>query len=296
MIKLGIIGLSEGNGHPYSWSAIFNGYDKKYMNDCPFPVIPEYLYQQEYPQDFLSKAKVTHIWTQDKASSEHVAKASNIETVVNDYHEMIGNVDGVLLARDDPENHKEFATPFIEAGLPIYIDKPIATDMKQLGYFKSVEKYTNQIFSCSALRYAKEYVLTAEDLEEVGNIEYIDAYTMKSWKKYAVHLIDPVIKNYLYEQLIEDIRTVKIRDKTSVSVQWDNRVISRFNTFEQTKTPMKIDIYGSAGSKSIIFKDTFFAFKSALQAFIETCFEKKENRYSFDYLEKVVKIIQEGMK
>ena len=24
-LKLGIIGLSEGNGHPYSWSAIFNG-------------------------------------------------------------------------------------------------------------------------------------------------------------------------------------------------------------------------------------------------------------------------------
>jgi hypothetical protein len=26
-IKLGIIGASKGNGHPYSWSAIFNGYD-----------------------------------------------------------------------------------------------------------------------------------------------------------------------------------------------------------------------------------------------------------------------------
>ena len=26
-IRLGIIGMTEGNGHPYSWSAIFNGYN-----------------------------------------------------------------------------------------------------------------------------------------------------------------------------------------------------------------------------------------------------------------------------
>ena len=45
-LKLGVIGLSEGNGHPYSWSAIFNGYDPEYMKDCPWEVIPEYLSKQ----------------------------------------------------------------------------------------------------------------------------------------------------------------------------------------------------------------------------------------------------------
>ena len=42
MLRLGIIGISEGNGHPYSWSAIFNGYNHEYAQDCPFPVIPDY--------------------------------------------------------------------------------------------------------------------------------------------------------------------------------------------------------------------------------------------------------------
>ena len=35
MYKLGIIGLSPGNGHPYSWSAIFNGYSKEKMAAWP---------------------------------------------------------------------------------------------------------------------------------------------------------------------------------------------------------------------------------------------------------------------
>src|SRR5690554_2257137 len=45
-IRLGVIGLSDGNGHPYSWSAIVNGYDPVAMQACEFPVIPEYLGHQ----------------------------------------------------------------------------------------------------------------------------------------------------------------------------------------------------------------------------------------------------------
>ena len=40
-LRLGVLGLSEGNGHPYSWSAIFNGYDPQAMASCPFPDIPD---------------------------------------------------------------------------------------------------------------------------------------------------------------------------------------------------------------------------------------------------------------
>ena len=77
-IKLGIIGISEGNGHPYSWSAIFNGYDTQAMKLCPFPVIPQYLSEREFPSDFLTEiGEVTHIYTQDYELSKQIAKASN---------------------------------------------------------------------------------------------------------------------------------------------------------------------------------------------------------------------------
>ena len=33
-IKTGINGISSGNGHPYSWAAIVNGYDEKEMDKC----------------------------------------------------------------------------------------------------------------------------------------------------------------------------------------------------------------------------------------------------------------------
>ena len=35
-IKTGVIGISSGNGHPYSWSAIINGYNEHEMLNCRF--------------------------------------------------------------------------------------------------------------------------------------------------------------------------------------------------------------------------------------------------------------------
>ncbi len=154
IIRLGVIGLSPGNGHPYSWSAIFNGYDPVAMEECGFQVIPRYLEKQKFPEDTIAEASVTHVWAQDKKIASHIAKATLIETVVDCYTDMIGHVDGVLLARDDAEMHYEFAAPFLKAGIPIYVDKPLALTTIEARKLLDIQRYPGQLFSCSALRYA----------------------------------------------------------------------------------------------------------------------------------------------
>src|SRR5262245_55146653 len=119
-VRRGVAG--PGNGHPYSWAAIFNGYEPKAMASCPFSVIPEYLSRQRFPESAIQGAAVTHVWAQQRESAEHVAAAARVPRVVSDYRDMIGEVDGVLLARDDAERHYEMAAPFLDTGLPVYID------------------------------------------------------------------------------------------------------------------------------------------------------------------------------
>ncbi len=165
-LKLGVIGLSEGNGHPYSWSAIFNGYDLEAMEHCGYPVIPRYLERQSWPECRIDGAEVVAIWTQDIEQSKHIAKAAHIKEVVENYSDMIGKVDAVLLARDDAENHLKYAEPFLRAGLPIYIDKPIAVSVAALDKLYSLQQYNGQIFTCSALRYSQELMLSEADKKQ----------------------------------------------------------------------------------------------------------------------------------
>src|SRR5687767_11131860 len=104
-IRLAMLGMIEGNGHPYSWSAIVNGYHPKTMAACPYPAIATYLGQQPLDSVKIPGARVTHIWTDDPADAPKVAAASKIENVVAHPEEVIGQVDAVIIATDDGNGH-----------------------------------------------------------------------------------------------------------------------------------------------------------------------------------------------
>ena len=81
-LRLAILGMIDGNGHPYSWSAMFNGYDPEEMKKCPYPVIADYLSFEDRETMRIPNARLTHIWTDRPEEARFVARASNIETVV----------------------------------------------------------------------------------------------------------------------------------------------------------------------------------------------------------------------
>ena len=73
--------------------------------------------------------------------------------------DMIGQVDGMLIEAVDGTVHSERAKPFLEAGIPCFIDKPFAcsvADAKKILEL-SVKKKA-PVFSSSSLRYAPELV------------------------------------------------------------------------------------------------------------------------------------------
>ena len=163
MIKIGIIGMSPGNAHPYSWSAIINGcFDENEISKVGYPAVSHYL---KANRDTLgiNGALVSHVWTQDRLISESIAQTAKIEHIVNNLEEMIGHVDAVILARDDPENHVLMAKPFIDADIPIFIDKPLAITTADLDYFSTESAKGKLIMSCSSMRYANECRAASRD-------------------------------------------------------------------------------------------------------------------------------------
>jgi hypothetical protein len=270
-LKLGIIGLSEGNGHPYSWSAIFNGYNPEAMEDCGYPVIPRYLEQQKWPESEIPKAEVISVWTQDAKQSEKVSQASLIKNVVMRPEDMVGQIDALLLARDDAENHLKFAEPFLKAGIPIYIDKPIALSMQDFEKIYSLEQYAGQIFTCSALRFSNELKLTNEDRTQLGEIRQIIACTPKSWNKYGVHIIEPVLNMLPAGDSAQSYTCIKSASADSagtLAVNWNSGIQTTLFATGDGMHPISIRVVGTKGWKELAFSDSFSAFKAALEAFL----------------------------
>lgn len=269
LIRLGMIGLSPGNGHPYSWSAIFNGYDPVLMDRCGFDVIPRYLEKQRFPEDAIPDATVTHLWTQDENLSRHIAKAAFIGEVVDNFTDLIGKVDAVLLARDDSERHIAFAQPFLEAGLPIYVDKPLALSRRDAEKLIGMQCFPGQLFSCSALRYAPELRLSQAQRERVGEIRFVAASVPKDWDKYAVHVIEPVLQLLPGRGAVVRSQQWGCGDRVSLQVEFSSGVEVQIATLGASAGPLGIRVVGCSGWVDLHFVDTFRAFRYSLQDFVD---------------------------
>lgn len=181
-IRLAMIGCTSGNGHPYSWSAMFNGYSREMMTrECPFDGIPVYLNKQ--PKDTLTipGATVTHVCCQGDGgfTAEHVAACSNIECVVDDPVDVIGHVDAVVIATDDGSEHVERARPFVEVGLPVFVDKPLADNRDDLDTFVDWIERGKPIMSSSCMRYAKEFLPYRQSTHDLGALRFVSITTPK---------------------------------------------------------------------------------------------------------------------
>jgi len=292
-LRLGLIGLSEGNGHPYSWSAIFNGYDPKIMAECPFAAIPAYLAKRRFPEDQLPGAGVTQVWTQDLASSQHIARAARIPKVARDFRDMLGDVDALLLARDDAEHHLGFAEVFLEAGIPVYLDKPAALSLAALDKLFECAIEPAQVFSCSALRFADELRLSAEEAWSIGPLRHISGVTPKSWARYAAHVIDPIL-SFVGPGQVTAGRSVVDRGAVTLSVDWSSGLKGQICATGLESGKISLTYQGERGSLEKVFADPFLAFRAALRSFVQGARQRKSDT-PYDHLKGVVELIEMGM-
>jgi hypothetical protein len=80
-------------------------------------------------------------------------------TLVDKPEDMIGKVDGMLIESQEGGAHWPSARPFLEAGIPCYIDKPFTCSVADARKIMELaEKNKIALFSSSSLRYAPELV------------------------------------------------------------------------------------------------------------------------------------------
>ncbi len=220
LIRIGVIGSNEGNGHPISFSSIFNGYDPYYINKyCKFDLIKEYLpkYHQNKTKNIINDAKVTSIWTQSKKNSYEIAKMVNINHICKDLNEMSEHVDAVILARDDINNHLKMIKIFFKKKIPIFIDKLIVPDKKSFNKFNSISK-KNLYMSCSSSKYTDVLKKQKKNMLSIKkNTLFVSGYSKKNWIRYAHHLLEGISE--IFGVKIKKVRCLNFKNNNSESYQ-----------------------------------------------------------------------------
>jgi predicted dehydrogenase len=261
--SFGIIGLSEGNGHPFSYGSIINGYSPEGLAASGWPGIYEYIRRRHASEFGLDGWTITHAWTQDPESTKKLCAACRIPNGVGDYREFLGKVDAVIIARDDHEAHFQMAVPFLEASLPVFVDKPLSLELSELRIFKPYLE-NGQLMSCSGMRYARELDEPRADLTAYGRLKLIRGAIVLSWEKYGIHLLEAALA-------ITPARPVSVRmlpsEHASAVVRLDDGVLIEIDALGECARTFHLELYGTQRIGTFDIIDNFSMFRRMLWEF-----------------------------
>ena len=263
VVRLGVIGLSDGNGHPFSFSAIINGYDGNVLRSSGWEVIANYL-DFVPKEDFInSRAKVTHVWTQDVQTSKNISLSCRVPNVCKSPEEMIGQVDGVVIARDDWQSHLSIASKFLYSDTPVFVDKPLTLDLGELSFFEPYLK-SGHLMSCSGFRYAKEISGFQLNLKE---LTHVNATVVNDFERYGIHILEALAA--IDAEFLKPVEITKLPGTLEAFLmKYQNAPTVQLTCLGASSKIFDISFFGKKENFSISISDNYSAFKKTLSHFL----------------------------
>lgn len=264
MFKLGVLGFSEGNGHPFSFSAIINGFDDRAFGDVGWPVIHDYLRRRPAIDFGIEGLAVTHAWMPQESMSGPLARACRIGSVANRPEDMLGAVDGVLVARDDWQSHLPLARAFLAEGTAVFVDKPLTLDAAELEWFLPYVE-AGKLMTCAGLRYAVELDPVRNGLGDYGGIRSIRCAVTNDWERYGVHMLDAVFS--ISPARPVSVRRLAVRTHEAYFMEMDDGSSLLVEAHGPVGPLFNVSVVGRGKASSHDLRDNFSSFRRLLEDF-----------------------------
>ena len=261
-----MIGVSDGNGHPFSYSAIINGYSPEGLAASGWTGIYNYVRRRHASEFGFPGWSVTHAWTQDPDTTRKLCAAARIPEAVGEYSDILGKVDAIIIARDDFEKHLEMARPFLEAGTPVFIDKPLALSSDELSYYEPFLE-SGRLMSCSGMRYARELDDLRANLPAYGKLRIIRGAVVLTWEKYGVHLLEAILSTVAARPLSVRIHAAP---HASALIRLQDDILIHLDALGDCPPVFRLDFFGAQQIGSFDITDNFSMFRRMLWEFLRS--------------------------
>ncbi|HOP11676.1 MAG TPA: Gfo/Idh/MocA family oxidoreductase [Oscillospiraceae bacterium] len=166
MFKIGIVG--SDNSHADAFSKLLNvGFDP---NDEQAKLLCPDLKASGNAVFPFPNYKVTAIFGTDEKRNKEVAEVGKIPYIAKTPEELFDKVDGVMVVWRHGGLHAKYALPFIEKGMPTWIDKPFTIDPKDTdAIFAAAKKSGAVVAGGSTVKYVPAILDCKKTVEAAGD-------------------------------------------------------------------------------------------------------------------------------
>jgi len=114
----------------------------------------------------FSDVEVMGVYSDQREAAEKLREQFGVP-VMDDYAEAVGNLDGLIITARHGDNHYKYAKPYINSGIPMFIDKPITVSEEDaVAFMRKLKEKNTPISGGSSLKqdmYVKQLKLAAQD-------------------------------------------------------------------------------------------------------------------------------------
>ncbi len=172
--------------------------------------------------------------------------------IVDSIDELCTRVDGVMLMSVDGRPHLEQAKPVIEAGLPLWIDKPLAGNLADaVEIFRRAEKANVPCWTSSSLRFSPG-IIGMRNHKDVGDVVGCDAYSPCELEEhhpdlywYGIHGVEILFT--IMGTGCEEVQRVQTDGTDYVVGVWDDGRVGTFRGIRQGKKGYGAMVFGTKG-------------------------------------------------
>lgn len=262
MIRLGLVG-GAGAYHGRAFSALINGLAEGQARPEGWPAFT--------PQ--VEGARIVSVWDPNRGTAEALAQVFGIARVADRMEDAADGADGVIVTDDMTKRHHHRAKPFLRAGVPTFIDKPLASDVEEATELVDLAvKHGTPMMSASSLRYAKE----TEDLRAnpgaLGNILAATAVCRGELIYYGIHPLELAVS--ILGTGVRSVQNVGREGQNVVQIDYRDGRSLVLIVYAGISSPFQLNLYGDKGWRQVVVTDSAAFYANLLRQVAEMCRSK----------------------
>ena len=216
------------------------------------------------------EARAVAICGDEAERTREVAEKGQIDTIVNSPEEMLDLVDAVMVEDRHGGLHAEHALPFLERWLPIFVDKPLAISLEDVGKIIATANASGSFLtSFSSLRVSESTGELAAQAASIGDIRAAQFAGPCDFESiyggsyfYATHVAEIAIR--LVGEDVRSVSAVQSGKQVAVNVIWDSEAIGVFSYLGDAQYHFHATLFGTEGFVSGEILANHGGYKSSL--------------------------------
>ncbi|MGD9997490.1 MAG: Gfo/Idh/MocA family protein [Ilumatobacteraceae bacterium] len=280
-IRIGIVGTDNGHAH------LFSGWINGWSDDVPVPARPAGYLDSFYlrwaarrtelilesawgPQRTpISDARVTKIWGAVPGEAELIARACDVEHVSASLEDAVTDVDAVMVLSDLGSDHLEHARPSLEAGLPTYIDKPLAPSVEGAREIADLAAaHGAPWFTASSLAFSYQVTAARSMIDGLGGLRSMQTKVQNRWADYGIHSFEMAAAFMGRDVKTMRGHTVGTSDVMTIEYR-DGRIAVLQNVGGQSRPSYCATLFCGLGTHFVDITDSVVTSLELIEAFLD---------------------------